>query len=384
MILCNNRYLFKDLFNTWAVLHSQYVKNWVSTDANSRCLTRAVKLIVEIPVKSALFGISMAVATVAVGVFCLFAAPFRIWSFAHAIQLANQEGLAYLGDKQTTIKERIRNTISNELSGVEGSLRDAYVDIAAAAYGRCLESYMPIAIKWVHSLLEKANTQGKHLVFLARDGIAPYQIAKKILANKQYQKLYPNLTSKSITLAWFSRKILAKAQRDFVLKYSKQVDIPEKKTLIFVDVGYSGSLINPIRTLFSEVECEFEFFISFNDEAHGFAGTNKERLSGFPGTWCLSLYWIEETCQGTTCTADALVEHGGKIYANTNIPGQKITYKDNPLNYLIRKVSMWAVKDYSDIDPNSIDLTDAKKRINRTFENVMSGKLPLLTTGEYL
>jgi hypothetical protein len=243
---------------------------------------------------------------------------------------------------------------------------------------------MPIGIKWVHSLLEKANAEGKHLVFLARDGIAPYQIAKRILANKQYQGLYPNLSSKSITLAWFSRKILATSEKDFVLKYSKQVGIPEKKPLIFVDVGYKGSLIKPIQTLFSEVECDFEFFISFTDEAHGFAGTNNDRLPGFPGTVCLSLYWIEETCQGTTCSADTLVEHNGKIYANTNIPGQKKTYKDDPLNYLIRKVNIWAVKDYSDIDPNTIDLTDAKNRINRTFENVMSGKLPLLTIGEYL
>lgn len=382
MALCNFRYVFKDLFSTWTVLQSAYVTNWIPTDKNSHCLTRSVKLIVDGAIKPVLFGLSMAVATIAVGIFCLFAAPFRVWSFAHTLHLANQEGLAHLGDKKDAIKERIRNTIASELSSVKN--QDAYVDIAAAAYGRCLESYMPIAIKWVHSLLEKANAEGKHLVFLARDGIAPYKIAKRILANEQYQKLYPNLSSKSITLAWFNRKILATLEKDFALKYSKQLGIPEKKPLIFVDVGFNGSLIKPIRTLFSEVECDFEFFISFTDQAHGFAGANNDRLPGFPTHICLSLYWIEETCQGTTCSAASLVEHNGKIYANTNIPGQKKTYKDDPLNYLIRKVNMWAVEDYSDIDPKTIDLADAKKRINRMFENVMSGKLPLLTTEEYL
>jgi len=388
MFLCNNhysRYLLKDLFFTWTALHTIKDKNWIPTDKNSGCLTRSIKLIIDGAIKPVLFGLSLFVATVVVGIFCLLAAPFRMCSFAHTIHLANKDGLAHLKDKeQHNIKERIRNYIANKLDNVENRVREAYVDIAAAAYGRCVGTYMPIAIKWVHSLLEKANAEGKHLVFLARDGIAPYKIAKNILKNEQYQRLYPSLSSKSISLAWFSRKTLKNLNKDFALRYSKQIGIPEKKPLIFVDVGFRGTLIQPIQALFSDVECNFEFFISFTDKVHGFAGTHTDTLSGFPNPLCLSTIWIEETCQGTVRTADTLVEtERGKIYANTNLPGQKKTYKNNPLNYLIRKVSMWAIKEHSDIDPNTIDLADAKNRINKTFENVMYGRLPLLTTGEY-
>ena len=78
-----------------------------------------------------------------------------------------------------------------------------------ACHGRSKEFYASVALEWVLSLLDMANKENKKIVFMARDGQAPYRLAKKLLEKDEFKQKYPNMGGDDkIVLGYFSRKVI--------------------------------------------------------------------------------------------------------------------------------------------------------------------------------
>jgi hypothetical protein len=376
-------YVFNDVYTNLNNVSNFYKNNWVEVDQDSICFKHVVKIIVNDCFRPALYALSMLVSTVAVFVFCIIVAPFRMWSLPNIVNIWTQNEINSLGDKSIAIRERLEKYIIKKFPDLTDDVRNRYINYGIASYGQCLRSYAPIAVKWTHSLLKKANDGHKHLVFLARDGIASYQIAKRILANERYQKLYPNLSSESLTLAWFSRNVMKNSDKTLLKEYSEQIGVPKSKPLIFVDIGYNGSLIQPIQELFAGEEISFEYFISFTDNANGFVGTRNNTLPHFKDCWTSPVFWLEESCQGVALSSSELVKKGEEIYPITMIPGEEKTCIDEPINFIVRTANMWAIKDAACTDPENIDFITERNNLDRLFQELLEGRTPLLTKGEY-
>src|SRR5262249_36766617 len=149
------------------------------------------------------------------------------------------------------LKSKIKKFIAKKQLHIPEKSLERAVDIAAVSYVRSHFIYGPVVIKWVDYLLQKANKEGKKMIFMARDGGTPYQMAQTLL--EKYPERYPNLSKDHLIYGYFSRKIIENCKQSdegktLFLDYIKQLGVHDKDKCIFIDVGFSGSMINPINT----------------------------------------------------------------------------------------------------------------------------------------
>ena len=126
-------------------------------------------------------------------------------------------------------------------------------EAALSTYFSTHKYYAPVVKEWALSLLRTAAQEKRHLVFLARDGVAPYHAALDLQkSNSQFKDV-------KIHLKYLSRKVMNhatdpgfddkfKERKDNLNEYFYKKDKikPEDKCL-FVDVGFMGSMISGIR-----------------------------------------------------------------------------------------------------------------------------------------
>lgn len=264
---------------------------------------------------------------------------------------------------------------SNRRLSIPREKRNEYVLKAMAYYARSQYYYGPLAVDWVHNLLTQANERNQKLVFMARDGIAPYHLARTMMKMDKFRDRFPNLVGDDrIVLGYFSRKLVThhhsgdEQQFQIFRKYIAQLGIKPGDKCRFVDIGFQGSMIKDIRKMLSENEIDFNFFISLTSQAEGYVSprddTRRELSSctsseANPGVW-----WLETAHQGTDRGPSHLVEHTDEfIYPNTLVPGQESTYISDPviqgdsLEYLLRHWGLKAIKDslsVPEFDPDRI------------------------------
>jgi len=250
--------------------------------------------------------------------------------------------------KQHQLRQEIALAIGNEIEEKE---TQTLILKAMATYATSQRYYGPVLADWAESLLDTALIEKRKLIFLARDGIAPYHAAQILKgANQQrYGQVELHLIYVSRTLAYSStgkeesisrsdthvREYL-ETQKDrdpkILRKYILQeTGLKRGDRCLFVDVGFAGSIIPPIRRQLRglHIDSPFCFLISHttkdktrHDRGHawGFLAHREERplapvdkAGGNP-----AVHWIEDTHQSIFNSPKLLVVNPiGKIVPAT-------------------------------------------------------------------
>lgn len=345
------------------------------------CWTRKTNKIFNVSNKALLY-IALGISTLFLGMYDLIALPFRVYARNKSLAKCLDLDISTLPKER---REKLRRDIYNYIDKKKLSIpnREQAVQQTLASFSRSENYYAPLAIKWVDTLLTKASQERKKLVFLARDGTAPYKLALKMLELNPNK--YLSLKRENLQLAYFSRKVMAHHVKndspdELIKEYIKQLGIKEEDRLIFVDVGFEGSMIAAIKKAVGHNHAEFEYFISLTPQARGFIATREKKLANVAtASGNKGIHWLEDSHQGVIRSPEELVrEENGMIYPNTLLPGKKKTYIDDPSAFLIRKWSYRAIKYAFNIyRPEEINKEECIKKIDRLFGKIIQGYVPL-------
>lgn len=403
-----------------------------------------------------IFETAMYVATAAAAVFDLFYAPYRLYYYPKLVAKSDQDDIARFakagvnsaqqlfpasgdGDVQTApdiqtwldthdpyksagnhgnndillseeakkMEAQIKNYITKNGLKFDESQENEYIHKAIACYARSSYYFGRVALLWVDFLLKKADREGKQIVFMARDGIAPYKLAQTLL--KTYPQRYPNFnsTEKHCFLAYLTRKIvgtgfdsktgqLISEGKKLIQNYLHQLGVKEGTPCIFVDVGFEGSMTEKIKAIMERGDIEFEFLISIRDDrAHGFLATQEERLVSVPHPTCnLAVHWLEDNHQGVgESPTHLIIADNGRIVPNTNpgkegngltlggMPLEKTLCVDpqrNPGEYLLRKCGQRAIKHVGlKYKIEGVPEIQAKKDLDEMLGKIRRAEVPL-------
>lgn len=314
------------------------------------------------------------------------------------ISLLAQRALTSVTEKINRLIQRLGLIFSSAAS------YNAVMDRAIATYARSREYFAPVAIKWTEYLLDRANREGKKIVFMARDGAVPFQLAQAMLNDPVRSRQFPNLTPSSICLGYFSRKIIQDCQSNGpdgarkMQEYISQLGIQDGDNCLFVDVGFTGSMIDSIKSMLApqHINIDFEFLISYTPKAHGFMAPTQKVIRGTQppsnstnSTTAVAdriihaanpraIHWLEDSHQGVIRSPQRLVRYQGRIYTDTNIPGYERTYSNQPIDHLLRLVGQSAVTtSLEELDPSTIDTQTAVAGLNRFLISIEEDTLPL-------
>lgn len=256
--------------------------------------------------------------------------------------------------ERNALRSDIRDFIKKEGLSFPEEQMDEIVDSVVATYATTKQYYGPVVIEWAKSLLDTALKEKSKIVFLARDGGAPYEVAKKL---KQMQPM--KYRDVEISYLYFSRKVVKSADKDpnhpdILTDYVKQHGIKNEDRVIMVDVGFLGSMIPKIRHLLRKMklDLQFQYLVSMNPNAKGFLSNLNVHLESIPCNRIRgaagngAAYWLEDTHQGVINSAKKLVKHGNKVYPDC-FDGEKwLTCKESaPFDYLHKHFGQLAIKD---------------------------------------
>lgn len=316
---------------------------------------------------------------------------------------------SYANEDALSIEERekLYNTIRNyiDTNGVDNqseSEKEELIQKIMTYYARSSNYYGPVVIAWVDYLLSKANNENKKLIFLARDGIAPYKMAKTMMKIQACQMKFPCLSEDRIQLAYLSRKVINKSMETnentvIFQKYISQLGLNHKDHCIFVDIGFTGSMIPKIKQMLPDIDIEFEFLISHGPRANGFIFSyNDPRLgkvefqqmptiqtipyAGAGGNF--ATHWLEDTHQGVEKSPESLVEVNGIIYPNTKIPGnEEFICPTDSLEYHLRSCSQEAIlESFHKFPIEKIDIKKVVKQFDVLLTKIANSEISLLIT----
>lgn len=292
------------------------------------------------------------------------------------------------GDVEASIKEHCLN--------INKKCRMPYIKAALSTYVSSKEHYGPVVLAWAKSLLDTAKIENRKLIFMARDGIAPYEVAK--ILKRKHPELYGNV---DLSLVYLSRKVvdssLSNKEDPEILEHYLQQEshIKNKDKCLFVDIGFRGSKIDETKKLLKNMNLDinFAFLVSLTDKAHGFIGDIKTPLESLHEAGSnLAVHWLEDTHQGVINSPTKLI-----IAPKKNSPQQieilpnvledkdnPKTCKDDPLNYLLK---LWGLKgiidaaeeaniDTSQATTHSWEIADAimKKKFDDFLDQIYKNK----------
>lgn len=398
------KFIFSPTCSTWNKLNVHFHTPAISVTQESNKWIRTVAPIAN-GAKKILVVLAFITSTVATGCFSIISLPCRIYLSKKTLE-KDLNLLTY--EEKKELKIQIRNYIDSRVSSgkfqqIPEKEKGEYIQKIMSYYARSSQFYGPVAVAWTEYLMEKANASGKKLIFLARDGIVPYKMALELMKDAAYQKKYPNLIGEDkIQVAYLSRNVVNSSAKTEESKktfqeYIKQLKIQDGDACIFVDIGFTGSMIDNIRKMLPNVTIEFEFLISHCEKAAGFIYAvddprrieeNKQFLQFptiksirfFKAGGNLATHWLEDSHQGAGASPTKLVEVNGTIYPDTKIPKQKVyAAQKGSLDYLLRKWSQKAViNSYKKFSIGNIVKKDVIEKLDRLLDDIASTKLSLL------
>lgn len=403
----DHRFTFSPVYSSWNKLGVHYSTDLIAVKPESNRWIRTVAPIANVA-KKAVIVVAFAICTVATVVFSLIVWPYRSYKYGQM----QKEGLA--GDfnrlnqqQRTDLRREITGYIDRQemggkfaqTEGVMGKDKLVYDIIGHSA--RSGEVYGPVALVWTEDVLKAANDANQKLVFCARDGIPPYKIAMKLMQRPDYQEKYPNLVGEGkISLAYISRAVItnaasSQANTSLFQRYMQQLGVNAGDKVLFVDIGFQGSTISPIRQMLADGginDVEFRFLLSHTTEAGGsILSVDDPRRTEFlelPSIQSIpfkgagsnpATHWLEDTHQGTRKSASHLVEVNGVIYPNTGIPGQKeYTEPKGSRNFLLRKFCQKAVvKTACETPLETLNRDAVVRTFDETLHRIVRFELPL-------
>jgi hypothetical protein len=368
------RFVFEPTISAWNKLSVHYKTPCVKVTSQSSRWIRAVAPIANVG-KKALVGLAYAAATLAMGILSVVSLPYRYYQnkklereFQQFIT-SNPDLLPPSEEKE--LREQIEAYLEkkkNEFT-IDSSQKEEVISKIIRYYARSNAIYGPIVTAWTEDLLKQANESGKKLVFMARDGIPPYKIAKKMMADPEYQKKYPNLVGEDkIVLAYISRSVVSTEKKKIetqdpknpplFAKYIEGLEIKAGDQIMAVDIGFQGSMIDDIRSMLPGVNVDFHYLISHTERAAGFIyskGDKRAKEDSQLAKMITSIewmgagqnratHWLEDSHQGAQGSAKTLVEEEGKVYPNTRVPNKKqYASEKGSEDFLLRKWTQKAV-----------------------------------------
>ncbi len=398
----DTRFCFSPVYSAWNKLSVHYQTNCIDTKHVSNQWIRTVAPVANIT-KKALIRVAFVIDTLVMAIFSICILPYRLYRWKKMELQRDFNRLS--SDEQTRLEQDIRDYIDiKEIKGkfhVSSLEKDEIVYHAMCYFARSQEIYGPVTVAWVEYLLEKANSENKKLIFMARDGIAPYKLALAMMEKEDYQKKYPNLVGENkIALAYFSRKLVDHAMsstdnKQLFREYVKQLGMQDGDQCVLVDIGFTGSMIDKLRGLLPDVDLSFDYLISHTDAADGFIySSNDPRLqsdefAAIPSIQSISYkgagsnyatHWLEDSHQGTTKSAKKLVKIDGVIYPDTIIPHQK-EYIVTPgsHDFIIRKWASKAIqRSLQKYSAGKRSKAEIVKNLDETLKEINEFALPLL------
>lgn len=297
--------------------------------------------------------------------------PVHLLIVKHRIKKQIEKDIKILSpDQEKMIREKIQHKVKSDR--LEKLIQDdqALEDVFIANYASSYRHYGPVVLDFVTSLFDTAKEKNYKLVFLARDGLAPYAVAK-ILQEQHPEKYGPIHTA----YVYFSRKVVSssQSQEGLLAEYLKQQGIEENDRCIFVDVGFQGSMIGSIKKQLAslKLKMQFKYLVSHTDKARGFMATMETPLAslGHAG-FSRAAHWLEGAHQGVIHSATKLVRGpDGKIYPNSVPLGQEPSTwkKENPVIYMIKHFCIEGVLDYAREHGKELDEDASKTKISKAW-----------------
>jgi hypothetical protein len=352
--------------------------------------------------KKRVVEVAFVVTTIFAVLYCLISYPFRLHQERMNEKPSIESDLARIKPQEKDALHQQLETYFQKHEDHFGKLTsEEKADITLRVASQCARSqdvFSPIARQFVDQLLETANKEGRKIVFMARDGIVFYEIAKELMKQPENVEKYPNLANKdAIVLGYFSRALIDHADSSdenkaiFKRYISENLGIQPKEKCIFVDIGFAGSMVAPIRGMLPENEIDFEFLIATSNRAKGFLGTMDQPLENFTSEkHNLGTRWMEETHHGTLASGKKLfVDLDGKVQVKLDnikgIPSPKHAWKFRTeekfsLPYMIRKFCKKTVVQTAAELPlqNEEALVKAKKAFSELVWKLQYGYLPML------
>ncbi len=348
-----------NLLNTINTIRNDYVNNKNSYSGRFKYL--------HIAGKASLTGIKLlaiGVSLVAVAAFETLLFPYNKSQNRKKVNGQILKDLQHMhedtGIKKTVddLKNEIRAFIQTEglFKGKTETQIERYVNKAAATYASSRIYYAPVVVEWVHSVLETSkafqkdpSSQPHRVIFLARDGIPAYEIAKELI--RKYPEKYADIP---VSLLYISRKVKDwtnenEANKQMLIDYAKQEGVQKDDKCMVIDIGFFGSMIQPIKDAFQDLteDIQFGYLVSHTQQAYGFMGNLTEKLdSVIAAGQNPAVHWLEDTHQGVKNSATKLVQVNGKIIPYiTDKFGQETCKVSSEKSYLYKYFGMQALMD---------------------------------------
>lgn len=254
----------------------------------------------------------------------------------------------------TAIQEEINNFVVNEQLFKDKTPEQIakYEKRALSCYASSYMHYSPVVIEWTHSVLETAMAFAppKRVVFLARDGIAPYEVAKVL--QKKYPEKYGQVP---LSLLYISRRVKDWAMANeentqMFIDYVKQEGLKPNEKCLFIDIGFCGSMIWDIKDLLKDLtsDIQFGYLISHTPNARGFMGNMSKKLESVKGAGQNpAVHWLEDMHQGVHNSPSRLFRDPTGIIRPyiADGKGQTTCKEDVPKSYLNKMFGLKAVID---------------------------------------
>jgi hypothetical protein len=294
-------------------------------------------------------------------------------------------------DQRTLITHKIERIIEENKIILTETEKKQYIKSGLATYSTTKAYYSPVVYEWTENLMRSASIEGRTLVFLARDGIAPYNVAQIIKENN------PEFKDVPIHLKYLSRKVVNFGtnptpedtfdERNALLKeyLYQDTELSKESKTLFVDVGFAGSMIEPIRELMlqlkegedlnlyytnlfghppdptlsieelikeiKEEQFKFSFLVSHTTKASGFLGNSSIPLESLRSAGQNpAVHFLEDTHQGVVNSPKSLVRlEDGTIVPNVleDQANPKDCKKEYPKEFLIKSVATVAIEEYA-------------------------------------
>lgn len=268
----------------------------------------------------------------------------------------------------TSIQEEINKFVIDEQLFLDKDPEQIakYEKRALSCYASSYMHYSPVVIEWAHAVLETAMAfdPPKRAVFLARDGIPPYEVAK--ILQKKYPEKYGQVP---LSLLNMSRKVVDWAganeeNAQLFIDYVKQEGLKLDERCLFIDIGFYGSRIWQIKDLLKDLnlDIQFGYLVSHTPKAQGFMGNMTTTLESVKIVGSNpAVHWLEDTHQGVNNSPSRLFrDHTGIIRPYiTDEKGSTTCKVAIPKSYLYKMFGLKAILDgANDMDLSTYYVSD--------------------------
>lgn len=351
-----NILLFQPVRTIWHTLCTAREKPLIRVSSTDTAAKKNVIWLAN-SLKNRLTEVALTITTIFTFLYSLITYPIRWGIYSTLERRGIERDLIRFTPEEAKESEKVVNAYLEkhkaDFAHLSTKEKEQIVRKIVSQCARSQKVYGPIVRNFVDYLLETASQNGQKLVFMARDGICFYKVAIELMKTDEYQKKYPKLTE-SIVFGHFSRKLVKNAAEnpDIFKQYiSEELHIKDNDRCIFVDIGFSGSMIKPIRKLLPEVQIDFKFLLATPNKeeggsnlAEGFLGNPENPLPHVEtAANNLGIRWVEESHHGTVASATKLVVgKDNRIYPDSfcpTAPKEEPTILPRFIKDLIRKFS---------------------------------------------